>query len=454
MAATTGARRMIRWAVRHGLVRHLARARARRGAPAARLLFDPDVAADPFPFYETVRTHGRLLDTGVVLTTADHALCTAILRSSDFRTAAHDTSNLPRPIRLAVRAGGPGPLGPVEPPSMLATDGPAHTRYRKLVTRAFSARAIAALRGRTEAIAEELLDAMAARGPQADLVADYASLLPATVITEMLGAPPSMRRQFLAWGAGGALSLDVGLTYREFRRAERDIESLQRWMLGHFATIRGRARTGADQPADLDPDDDAGLLTTLVAAHDAGRLSDDELSSIAMLVLAAGFETTVNLIGNGVAQLTAHPDQRALLAERPELWPTAVDEVLRYDSPVQRTGRLACRDTEVDGVAVPAGQVVVLLLGGANRDPAVFADPRRFDLTRTDAAEHIAFSSGPHYCLGAGLARMEGEVALRALYRRFPDLTPAGTPHRRPTRVLRGFDAMPVDLRRRAHVSA
>lgn len=419
----------------------------------AQMLFDPEVAVDPFPFYEQVRAEGRLVDTGVVLVTADHALCAAILRSPDFRTAGRATPGLPGPIRLALWAGGPGALGPVEPPSMLATDGPDHTRYRKLVTRAFSARAIAALRGRTEVIAEELLDGMAARGPHADLVADYASLLPATVVAEMLGAPASMRRQFLAWGSGGALSLDVGLTYCEFRRAERDIEALHRWMLGHFATIRARSLAGRPEGSDEGTGDGAGVLTTLVAAHDAGQLTEDELSSIAMLVLAAGFETTVNLVGNGVAQLTARPDQRELLAQRPELWPTAVDEILRFDSPVQRTGRVAGRDTDVGAMRVHAGQVVVLLLGGANRDPAVFADPQRFDLRRTDAGEHIAFSTGAHYCLGAGLARMEGEIGLRALFRRFPDLRLDGAPHRRPTRVLRGYDAMPADLRR-APVSA
>jgi cytochrome P450 len=165
-----------------------------------------------------------------------------------------------------------------------------------------------------------------------------------------------------------------------------------------------------------------------------------------MLLLAAGFETTVNLIGNGAVLLTAHPDQLAVLRAEPAHWPTAIDEMLRIDSPVQRTGRVAMRDAEVAGEQVPAGRFVVLMLGGANRDPVTFPEPERFDVTRANAGEHLAFSSGIHYCLGAGLARMEGEVALRALFERFPDLTPAGPPHRRPTRTLRGWDAMPVTL--------
>jgi len=141
-----------------------------------------------------------------------------------------------------------------------------------------------------------------------------------------------------------------------------------------------------------------------------------------------------------------HPEQREQLRDEPALWPNAVDEMLRFDSPVQRTGRIAQRDTEVAGVPVPAGQPVMTLLGGANRDPEVFAEPQRFDVARPNAGEHVAFSSGIHYCLGAGLARMEGEVGLRALLERFPDLAAAGAPHRRATRVLRGYETMPVRL--------
>jgi Cytochrome P450 len=433
MAGTTGVRQAIRWGLRHGLIRRAVGRRVKEGDLSARLMVDPDVIADPYPHYDALRAQGRLVDNGIVLNTAHHDTATAIVRSGDFGVVGGPGGRAPAALRLAVRAGGRGPLGPVEPPSMLAVDAPDHTRYRKLVTRAFSARAVAALRTRTEEIAAGLLDEMAARGRSADLVGDYASLLPATVIAEMLGAPVEMRRQFLEWGAGGALSLDAGLSFREFRRSERDLEALQNWMLGHFEQLRRH-------PGD-------NILSTLVHAHtEEGRLSEDELTSIAMLLLAAGFETTVNLIGNGAALLTAHPEQLALLQAEPQQWTTAVDEVLRLDSPVQRTGRIARRDTEVGGERVRAGRIVMVLLGGANLDPAVFADPHRFDVTRPNAGDHVAFSSGIHYCLGAGLARMEGEVGLRALFDRFPHLAPAGQPHRRPTRVLRGFDAMPVSL--------
>jgi cytochrome P450 len=176
------------------------------------------------------------------------------------------------------------------------------------------------------------------------------------------------------------------------------------------------------------------------------RLTDVELHATGLLVLAAGFETTVNLIGNAVHQLGRHPDQLALLQEDPTLWPNAVEEVLRYDSPVQLTLRIANRDTEVAGFPLRRDEAVLTLLGGANRDPAVFDEPARFDVRRENASAHLAFSSGIHFCLGAGLARMEATVALRALYERFPDLTPVGLPTRRGTRVLRGYEHLPVTV--------
>lgn len=422
--------------LRHGLFRRAVGKRAAAGDLGARLMVDPAMFTEPYPYYDTLRAQGKLVHTGLSLTSAHHDVATEVLRSQNFCVGMRMPENLPVAVRLGLKAGGRWSLGPVQPPSMLTVDPPDHARYRKLVTRAFGAKAVAALRTRTEEIAIELLDEMVARraGP-ADLIDDYAALLPATVIVEMLGAPLAMRRQFLSWGASGALSLDMGLSYRDFRRSELHLEALHRWMLGHFAEIR--RRPGSD------------LLSALVTAHDeGGQLSADELCSIAMLLLVAGFETTVNLIGSGAALLMDHPDQLALLRAEPERWGNAVEEILRFESPVQRTGRVAHRDTEVSGTPVPRGTMAVLLIGGANRDPAVFTDPNRFDVTRPEAGENIAFSSGIHYCLGAGLARMEGAVALRALFDRFPDLAPAGPAHRRPTRVLRGYDSLPVALDR------
>jgi cytochrome P450 len=188
-------------------------------------------------------------------------------------------------------------------------------------------------------------------------------------------------------------------------------------------------------------------MSKLVAATEDGvGLSDAELKATAGLVLAAGFETTVNLLGNAIALFDAHPDQLALVRADGTLWPNAVDEVLRIDPPVLLTGRMAVRDTTVAGMHVPEGSVVSTLLAGANRDPDVFTDPHAFDVSRPNAGEHLSFSAGRHYCLGASLARMEGEVGLRVLYDRFPDLALAPGARRRPTRILRGYDALPARL--------
>jgi cytochrome P450 len=188
-------------------------------------------------------------------------------------------------------------------------------------------------------------------------------------------------------------------------------------------------------------------MSQIIQAGDEGtRLSDEELRATAGLVLAAGFETTVNLLGSGAVLLIDHPDQLAALKAEPSLWPNAVEEVLRYESPVQNTTRRAVRDTTVRGVPVRTGAFISTMIGGANRDPAVFENPHTFDVRRANAREHLSFSSGAHYCIGAALARLEGEIGLRRLFERFPDLALAGPPRRRGTRTLRGYDAIPVQL--------
>ena len=304
MAGARGVRRLVRWGLRHGVPRAVMARRARAGDLGARIMFDTAVRAEPFPFYEQLRARGRLVDAGVTRCSVDHGLCSAVLRSPDFGSPVPTEGLLPLPVRLARRVAGRGSLSAAEPPSMLVADPPEHTRYRRLVTRAFSARAVAALRARTEEIAEELLDAMAARGPRVDLVRDYAVLLPLTVIAEVLGAPRSMREQFLGWSADTIPLIDFGIPYRDFRRGELAIDALHAWTLQHFEVLR------------RDPGDN--ILSTLVAARDGSDgLTDDELSSMAMLLLEAGFETTVNLIGNGVALLTRNPDQLDALRDAP-----------------------------------------------------------------------------------------------------------------------------------------
>jgi len=431
-------RSAIRWGATHGVMRGVMQRQARTGNPDAVLLMDPALQARPYEQYELLRTDEPFVRGAFSRVSVHHGVCTEVLRSDDFGVADRNES-MPTPVRLALRAAGPSPhIGPIDPPSMLAVDAPAHTRYRRLVNRAFTAKAVAALRDRTQTIADELLDDLErsahATDGRVDLVARYASLLPVTVISEMLGVPTAMREQFLAWGDGAAASLDMGLDRARYERVETNLAALNEWMRGHLRRLR------------RDPGDDLLSKLVTVADDDGSGLSETELLATALLVLAAGFETTVNLIGNGVALLFAHPDQRQLLAEDPSHWANAVDEVLRHESPVQRTARRAKRDTTVRGVDVAAGELVVTVLAAANRDPLVFTDPHTFDVARVNAKDHVAFSSGIHYCLGAALARMEGEVALRSLFERFTDLAPAGEAHRRETRILRGYDAMPVTL--------
>lgn len=425
----------LRWALGHALPGAAISSAARQGEPMSRLVVDPVLRADPFPVYEQLRAtaaerggplvHGRML-----MGTVDHAAATEILRSDAFGVSLELPSRLQR---IFVRTLDPWAVGPVDPPSMLAVDPPVHGRYRRLVTRAFTAREVARLEGRVVETATRLLDDLERRGVRRfDLVEEYAALLPVAVIAEILGIPEHMHRQLLAWGNDAAITLDPGLTWRQNRRAERSLRALHQWLDVHLADKR--RHPGEDLLSDLaarqsDPEDD---------------LTDLELRGVALLVLGAGFETTVNLLGNAVARLDEHLDQRSAVQDDPALAAGAIEETLRHDSPVQLTFRGARRDTEVGGTPVAAGTGVLVYLGGANRDPAVFADPHRFDVTRADADRHLAFSSGVHFCLGAGLARLEGRVGLQMLLERFPDLRLDGAPERRGTRVLRGYEHVPV----------
>ncbi|HEX2212227.1 MAG TPA: cytochrome P450, partial [Mycobacterium sp.] len=248
-----------------------------------------------------------------------------------------------------------------------------------------------------------------------------------------LGVPDEARPRVLEFGELGAPSLDIGLTWAQYRTVYRGIEGFNDWLSTHLDSLR------------RNPGDD--LMSQLIAASDEGaRLNQQELLATAGLVLAAGFETTVNLLGNGIRMLLEHPEHLETLAARPELWPTAVEEILRLDPPVQLTARIAKQDTVIEGHTVRKGEGVILYVAGANRDPKVFDDPHRFDLERANAGKHHSFSGGRHFCLGAALARAEGEVGLRAFFDRFPEARLAGDGSRRETRVLRGWASLPVRL--------
>ncbi|MBG0816688.1 cytochrome P450 [Planomonospora sp. ID82291] len=308
---------------------------------------------------------------------------------------------------------------------ILDADGEDHVRLRRLVSRAFTARRVAELRPRVAAIADDLLDRLpgTAEDGVADLIEHVAYPLPITVICELVGIPQEDRPRWREWGAALFTPDPAG-----FGAVLRD-------MVGHIEELIVRRRAA--------PGDD--LLTGLVHVHDedGDRLGDAELVTMVLTLVLAGHETTAHLIGNGTAALLAHPGQLALLRREPELMPRAVHELMRWCGPVHLARmRYAAEDVGIGGLTVRRGEAAVAVLAGANRDPRVFADPDRLDITREPDGRretHVGFGHGMHYCLGAALARQEGEVALAALLRRFPDLALAVAPEDLPRRPLPGM---------------
>ncbi|MED5811147.1 cytochrome P450 [Mycolicibacterium sp. 050232] len=427
-------RERIRWMALHGVVRGISAYGMRHGDPQARLIADPAVRADPAPFADEMRRHGPIVRGRALLMTFDHDVATDLLRSDDFRVSRLG-GNLPRPLRWVADKTYTGGLHPLMPPSLLATEPPDHTRYRKLVSSVFTTRAVARLRERVQDTANELLDSMDGGGV-VDIVDRYCAQLPVAVISDILGVPDADRQQILRFGELGAPSLDIGLTWRQYQEVNSGIHGFETWLTDHLRQLR------------RNPGED--LLSQIISASEAGAagepLTESELRALAGLVLAAGFETTVNLLGNGIRMLLDHPEHLRTLAGRPELWPNTVEEILRLDSPVLMSARVALRDTVVAGTPVQAGELVIIHLAGANRDPAVFTDPHRFDIERDNAGRHLSFSGGRHFCLGAALARAEGQVGLQTFFERFPDARAAGAGSRRETRILRGWSTLPIAL--------
>jgi cytochrome P450 len=316
---------------------------------------------------------------------------------------------------------------------MLQQDPPDHTRLRGLVVRAFTARRVEDMRPRIQEIVDGIIDRVEARG-RMDLIADFAFRLPVTVICDMLGIPGEDRELFFTSSRTGGRLLDpVPLSRAEIE--QHNASNLAAAEYFHRLFELRRRQPGED------------LTTQLVQAEEHGsKLSNEELTANVILLFGAGHETTVNLIGNGLLALHRNPDQLKLLREDPSLTAGAVEELLRYDSSVQVTGRTTLEDVdEIGGIALAKGQSVICLLGSANRDPAVYADPDRLDITRADVRP-LSFGGGIHYCLGAQLARIEGEIAIATLLRRLPGLQLDDPEHPdwRQTFVLRGLNALPA----------
>ena len=318
--------------------------------------------------------------------------------------------------------------------TMLFSDPPVQTRLRRLVSRDFTPRRIREMEPRIREIATHLLDEVEGRG-SFEVMADLANALPVMVIAEMLGVPPEQYQTFKEWSD----IIIAGENTIPGQPIPDDVVEITNQLRSYFAREIEKRRT---QPG---PD----LISALVAAHvDNEAMSAEELIAFVVLLLLAGNETTTNLIGNGMLALGRHPDQMELLRRSPELGPRAIEEMLRYDGPVQATSRRATADVEIGGTAIPAGAECFVLLAAANHDPAQFPDPDRFDITR-EARDHVAFGEGIHFCIGAPLARLEGAIAIAETLRRFPRLhlaDPSAPLTYKGSYFLRGLDSLRMEI--------
>jgi cytochrome P450 len=369
--------------------------------------FVPETHANPYPLYRQLReqdpVHRSEILDGWVLTRYEDVVATLKhpRMSADRRRARNRLAQ-----QISEQMQQQGPLGAAQ--TMLTADAPAHTRLRGLVSKAFTMRAVDAMRPRIQQIVDEILDAAQAKGSM-DIIWDLGYPLPVIVIAELLGVPPERRDDFKRWSDDIVATLGGPIVAPEV--AERGMKSAIEMAEFFHVVIEERRR---------EPKDD--LLSALIAAEERGEvLSEEELLATCILLLAAGNETTTNLIGNGMLALLRNPEQLALLQSNLSLVEPAVEELLRYDGPVQGTARVALEDVEIGGQSIEEGQLVLTLLGAANHDPALFTDPDELDITRQDN-RHVAFGYGIHFCLGAPLARMEGQIAFRSLLERFRNL--------------------------------
>ena len=393
------------------------------------VMADPATRADPYPLYRQMRDEQPRLRNMFGYVVTGYRDCQAVLRDPRLSSNQKHQPGSAQFAELVEQLGFAPMLRMTE--SMLFADPPDHTRLRRLASQAFTARAVEAMRPHIQELVDGMLEAAAGRGGM-DVIGDLAYPLPVTVISEMLGVPLADRDRFHSWTAAAVKLLDPTDDFSIFPAACEAFEGYRGYFLELIEERRRR------------PGDD--LLSALVEAEEAGdRLTEEELVAMVTLLFVAGHETTVNLIGNGMHALLRHPDQRDRLVADPSLVPAAVEEMLRFDPPVQLTGRNATVDVELDdGFTIGKGEQVVVLLAAANRDPAAFDDPDRFDVGR-QPNRHLAFGGGIHLCLGAPLARVEAQVAVGSLVRRFPAIELADDdPPRKETVTLRGLSALPV----------
>jgi cytochrome P450 len=402
------------------------------GASALSLyhLLDPDVLANPYPLFRRLRTEAPVqwdafLHTWVVTRYVD------VLEV--LHTFSADRTHTPEKLR-SLGLSEISPLAQLMVKQMLFMDPPAHTRLRSLASQAFSPARVAVLRSHIREIVNRLLDSVQNNG-QMDIISDLGEPLPAIVTAEMLGVPPSDRQQLKAWSADFAEMLG------NFQHNPEHAPRMLRTVQDMTAYFRDTIRRQKDIPQD-------GLVHSLMTAEVNGdRLSEEEVVANSIVTMVGGLETTTNLIGNGVLTLLRNPQELQRLRDDPSLVPSAVEEMLRYESPSQHTGRLAPEDVELGGKLIRKGQAVMAVMAAANRDPERFPDPDRFDVSRTEN-RHLAFGYAAHFCFGAALARVEGQEVFEAIIRRLPDLQlQPGPLVWRNNLGLRGLTALPVKFR-------
>jgi cytochrome P450 len=397
------------------------------------LLTSPSFFADPYPVYRRLQEDApvhfcRSWGQWVVTRHADvEAILKDPQRFSSSGWEARFMGQLPPEVR--------GELPSLENHYATAvlsnTDPPAHRRLRTMVIKSFTPRVLRSMAPAIESLVDEMLGRLA-HVTETDLVRDFAYPLPAIVIAQLLGAPEEERERYADWSAD--VVAFVGTGRPDVERARRVDASLREFR-AHLEPLLADRR---ERPR-------GDLLSQLAGEHDGEHLTDDELVATCVTMLFAGHETTANLIANGLLTLLRHPDQLALLREEPELMGAAVEELLRFEGPVQRVRRVATQDTEIGGQTIAEGDLVMAFLGAANRDPAVFDDPDRLDLRRDP--KHTAFGHGVHFCVGAGLSRLEAPIALRELLERFPGMRLAtDEPAWKQNITFRGLEALPLVL--------
>ena len=392
--------------------------------------FDPAFRANPYPFYSALRdtdpVHTPAGADAVILTRYDDVSQT--LRSNSFSRDIEATAKPPTdPLAIAKRN---RRANRNASKSILNLDPPDHTRLRRLVSKAFTPSAIERLRPRVQRLVDDVLDRASADGGL-ELIDDLAFPIPFQVISDLLDMPVDRAEEMREWSQIITFSLEPTSTLDDLAKVDAVFAELVPYLLTVVEDRRAH------------PGDD--LLSALIAVEENGdTLTLPELMSFVILLYIAGHETTVNLIGNSVNALLAHPDQLALWHANPSIGTNAVDEFLRYDGPVQQTVRVPIVPVTYQGLAGPVtiepGTVVTTVLGAANRDPHMFVEPDRLDLTRTNANRHMAFASGIHYCLGSNLARLEAEVAVGSLVARFPNMRATGDITWRDRLTIRGVD--------------